>query len=256
MMKRLFSIYVIAVLMIAGVFVTPAEASTTILKGGTGIKTAKSVPWSSTKTFVTRMTTSRKHYWFKFKTCSDSRFYTISIKNCSKPGYVDYYLTDSYKDTLKHDYLWNGDSRNISIKLKASKYYYLHLVNYSGNGPGNVKFSIKSRKDSVGDTLGSAKAIAVSKTYGGTLDGSGDVDYFKFKPASSGSYSFVVKNCNYQGNMDIKVMDRYEDSLGSRTYYKGDGGTITVKLTKGNWYYVKFNGYGLIGTYKVTVKKK
>ena len=235
---------------------TPVQASTITLKGGTKIGAAQALAWGSKVDFVTKMTTSRKHYWFKFKTCSDSRFYTIKITNCNKPGYVDYYLTDSSSASLKHSYIWKGESREINMKLKNARYYYLHLVNSSGSGSGNVKFSVKSRKDVIGDTLGSAKSIALGNTYSGTLDGNGDVDYFKFKPATSGSYNFVVKNCNYKGNMNIRVMDRYEDSLGSRTYYTDKGGTITAKLTKNNWYYVKFNGYGRVGTYKVTVKKK
>lgn len=255
MLKRLLSIHIIVLLVIASVMVTPVQASTITTNGGTVIGSAKTLSWSAKNTFVTRMTSSRKHYWFKFKTCSSSHFYTITIKNCNKPGYVDYYLTDRNNDSIKHAYLWNGESREINIKLKNSRYYYLHLVNYSGSGPGNVKFSIKCRRDALGDTLGSAKTIALNKTYAGTLDGDGDVDFVKFKPTNSGSYKFEVKNCNYSGNMNFKVMDRYEDSLGSRTYYKGSGGTISVKLSKNEWYYVKINGYGRVGTYKVTVKK-
>lgn len=256
MMKKLFSIHLIVLLVIASVMLTPVQASTITVKGGAEKGSAKAVSWISKNDFVTRMTASKKHYWFKFKTCSDSRFYTIKIKNCNKPGYVDYYLTDNSSASLNHGYIWKGESREINMKLKSSRYYYLHLVNYSGSDPGNVKFSIKSRKDVVGDTRGSAKLIAIGKTYTGTLDGSGDVDYIKFKPAVSGSYNFVVKNCNYKGNMNFSVMDRYEDTLGNRTYYTEKGGTITANLTKNNWYYVKINGYGRVGAYKVTVKKK
>ncbi len=235
--------------------VTPVQASTTTVKGGTTLRAAKALSWGSGKYFVTKMSATRKHYWFKFKTCSDSRFYTITVKNCNKPGYADYYLTDQSGSSLSRGSLWKGDSRNFDIKLKGLRYYYLHLVNYSGNSSGNIKFNIKSRKDVVGDTIGAAKTISIGKTYAGTLDGSKDVDYVKVKPASSGTYKFVVKNCNYSGNMVFKVMDRYEDSFAGRTYYTGKGGTMTVKLTKGQWYYVRLSGYGRVGTYKVTVKK-
>ncbi len=254
-MKKLLSIHLIIVLMIANVMVMPVQASTVSVSGGTTLNKATGLAWSSGKYYVTRMTSSKKNYWYRFKTCSDSRFYTITIKNLSKPGYVDYYIKDSSGDSVSKSYLYNGDSREISIKLKSSRYYYIHLVNSSGTDPGNVKFNIKSRKDVVGDTLAAAKSLTLNKSFYGTMDGKGDVDCLKFRPTATGTYKFVVKNCNYKGNMNFKVMDQYQDTLGSRTYYTEKGGTISLKLTGNKWYYVRINGYGLIGTYRVAVTK-
>lgn len=251
-MKRRLSAMLIMLLMV-GAMAIPAQAKTVQVQGGPRIEKATNLVYGNNKYYVGRVTDVKKDLWYRFQTRSTDNFYTISAKNLSVDGYVDIALTDRYEDTVYSGYMWTNSENVKNIKLKKSTYYYIHIHNESSNS-GNVKISIKTRKDAIGDTKKAPRALAIGKGTSSSIDGDGDTDFIRIKPASTGYYRISVKNCSMDGYLDAYVLDSYDEQLYYAYMWKDNLKTTKIKLVKGRYYYIKLYGT-TVGTYKVSVRR-
>jgi len=107
--------------------------------------------------------------------------------------------------------------------------------------------------DDHGDTIASATVISIGSNTAGQIDPAGDIDYFKFTPSQTGSYSFTT----------ISSLDTYGylyGALGNELNLNDDDGDgnnfmITQSLQAGQNYYVKVKMYNpyQIGSYQLSV---
>jgi len=205
--------------------------------------------------YVGRLTDTRRDGWYKFKTQSYSAFYTVTVKNLSIPNSIHAYLMDANEEEIaRKTYFGKNDSFSTNQKLKPNKWYYIHIYN-NGSGTGNVKVNVAARKDAVGDTRKTAKAIKKGKAYTGSMDGNSDVDYLKFKATKNGYFTFTIKNTNVSSSIHAYITDPYEEELSRKTYFgKNSAHEVKLKLQKNKWYYIQVVTTGGEGNYKVVVK--
>lgn len=151
---------------------------------------------------------------------------------------------------------------------------------------GNYRIMLKTVADDCGDTMKTAKAISNRKTYSGkmndwvTLNTSkrnadtgrwteaantemSDVDYYKFTAPKSGYYTLKLTNCNMPsgGNdwhqLNANIFTTYEEKLASVSSPMNSTNSVSVKLTKGQTYFIKiFLGQCVptnLGNYKLNI---
>ena len=237
---------------------TTAQAAKVSKNGGTTKRKAKAVTVNTkNNTYVGKFTATKKTYWYKFTTLSFDAFYTFTPKNNSIDEAVHFYLLDKSEDELWHDYFYKNGSAVKNLKLKKKTTYYVRIENnYSGKG--YAQFTLRARKDKIADVRQKATTMKVSSTMNGTMDGDGDYDWFKFKPAKTAYYTFIAKNLNADGAVNFTLCDQYEEEILRDYFYKnGEFNKVTpVKLKAGKWYYICVNNSGnYTGNYRVSVRK-
>ncbi len=241
------------IMMVSTVPASKVEAAT--LKGGKSLRKATYVAKYNTA-YVTKFTADLQTKWFKFKTKNFDGFYTLYAKNASMTDSFKIYLCDGdEEDLIESDYLHKDEEFAKNIKLKKNTWYYIRLVGFYGKGNG--KFRISARKDSIKDTKNKAKQVKIRKKITSSCDGDLDNDWFKFKPAKSGDYTFSFKNLNMSDSFIAHVIDRYDEELGTSSYlHKNDTYNTTVHLKKGKWYYIRIEGFFGNGSYKFKIVKE
>ena len=205
--------------------------------------------------YVGKLSNIKKTVWYKFKTTSSEGFYTVTVKNLSVPNSISAYLMDANEEELDRWVYFGKNSSFVSnVKLKTKKWYYI-CVDNKGTGAGNIKVSVTFKKDVEGDTLKKAKTIQRGKPYIGSLDGKKDVDYLVFKAPKTGYFTFTIKNVNVSSSISSYILDKYEEELSRKNYYsKNYSHVATLRLKKGQYYYILIKTSGGTGNYRVTVK--
>ena len=109
--------------------------------------------------------------------------------------------------------------------------------------------------DDHGDTAGTATSIALHSKISGKIEVSGDADYFKFTPTTTGTYIFYTT-----GSTDTKGY--LYDSNKTQLAYNDDGGiagsnfATKYNLTAGQTYYIRVEAYSTkTGPYTFIVTK-
>jgi len=181
------------------------------------------------------------YFWFTAPSTGSYSIYTTG--NTDTMGYL--------YDSSQRQLAYNDDStdRNfrITYNLTAGQKYYVAIRAY-GSNTGAYTFGIVT-PHTITDDYGSSFADAYgwelragmiySRT--GTIETSGDWDYFWFTAPSTGSYSFYTT-----GNTD--TMGYLYDSSQRQLAYNDDSTDrnfrITYNLTAGQKYYVAIRAYG------------
>ena len=234
------------------IFSTLSTAMAATLQGGP--TKGKAARISIGVEYVGKLSNIKKTVWYKFKATSSEGFYTVTVKNLNVPNVISAFLMDANEEELDHKtYYGKNDSFVSNQKLKKNRWYYIRVDNFY-TGSGNIKVSVKFTKDGEGDTLKKAKTIQKGKPYIGSLDVKKDVDYLVFKAPKTGYYTFTIKNINVNTTMNSYILDKYEEELSSKTYYsKNNSHVATLRLKKGQYYYIRINSISGTGKYKVTI---
>lgn len=215
---------------------TPVQAATKRLQGGHSKKTAKTV---SKKTDYIVKLKGQQGLWYKFKTPNYSTYFSYNIKNLSVNGRVETYLYTKYDEELGYVSSNNGEdyTNGFEERLKPSTWYYIYVENIFSDASGYFRFSYKLQKDDIANTKGKAKSIKINKSYMNSIDGKCDEDWFKFKPTSSGTYTFCLKGMSDNVNVYGSVYSKYREEL-DYTYSYNTMNSFSIKLKKNQWYYI------------------
>lgn len=163
-------------------------------------------------------------------------------------------------DASNRSVTWSSSNTSV-VKVSSTG-----LVTYVGKGTATVTATAKDGSgikasctytitDDYGNTIGTAYTVTLhSKTSGG-VDISGDVDYFKFTPTSSGTYIIYTT-----GSTDTKGY-LYNASQTQLAYsddasISGRNFALKYNLTAGATYYIYVGAYSTYtGTYTLEITK-
>ena len=163
-------------------------------------------------------------------------------------------------DASNRSVTWSSSNTSV-VKVSSTG-----LVTYVGKGTATVTATAKDGSgikasctytitDDYGNTIGTAYTVTLhSKTSGG-IDASGDVDYFKFTPTSSGTYIIYTT-----GSTDTKGY-LYNASQTQLAYsddasISGRNFALKYNLTAGATYYIYVGAYSTYtGTYTLEITK-
>lgn len=252
--------------------VIPGSALATEITAGNTKETATNIPQYGVE-YVSSLSKAEEVDWFKFNTLSEDAYYSVELKNYSLPGYENSgeingdYAPNIYLYDANMQVIDNGNNKVIlNNKLENNAVYYIkiYMGHYKDSSTGNYEISLNYKFDTAENEMENAKSISVNNTHIDSLDGTGDIDWFKFKSTSSGEYEITLKNYDlsgYDSNKEINgdyapniyVYDAYSQQLA----HKNNNITFTVELEANTTYYIKvqMGGYKTtsVGNYAITV---
>ena len=252
--RRFLSAFMLIVMI---TIIIPVNVNAAVLNGSAAKKNAVTVPKLGT-TYTTRIIRSQKRKWYKFKTRDCNAGYRIVVKNVniSKEMWVNIY--DSNGVNFDGEFLRKGDKYDVMYKLKRNQWYFIEITN-AYSSAGTVSLYMSFRKDFIGDSKVSAKAINRKTTYNSSIEGQYDFDFFKFQPTAAGYYTFDFFNIG-GSYKDIVIRDSYGKELDYEFWLKADRHFKSRnKLIKGRWYFIQISGacQGALtrsGYYSITVR--
>jgi|GEM_PF-2766208 len=192
--------------------------------------------------------------WFEFTADKTGTYNIFSTGNTDMYG--ELYDYNGYK--LAYDDDSNGSRQfRMTTSLTAGETYYLNAHHFSILGTGAYRVEIDeplSDIDDYGDSLSTANDINPGTNLNGEINDAGDVDWFKFTAARTGSYT-VASN----GNTDM--YGELYNASGYRLAYDDDGNgsrqfKMKTDLQAGDTYYIKarhYNSSSGTGAYSLQV---
>ncbi len=267
--SKIISVFMAVVLSLS-IFAVSASAVATPLVAGNTKESATNIPTFGTE-YVSELSTAGETDWFKFTTLSEDAYYTITLKNYNMP-YFNYgevgndsiapniFLYDTFLKEISHSY--NNSTRNI--KLEPDTIYYIKVLNGDKKSTGNFSVTIDYKYDGVENDKENATNLYVNSTSTHSLDGWGDIDWFKFTTTSAGEYTINFTNHDLPyydhgeiGNEGI-APNIFVYDVSSNEIAKGyNSSTRKLELEANVTYYIKvLIGYGNskdMGSYSISI---
>ncbi len=228
----------------------------TVDMGGDSWQTATEI--ASVGQLTSAIDASGDQDWFFFNTDSTSSFYHFSFENISGNGnmHMDVYeyvegagdtwpLRDTFNIAPSRGYTYSKE-----LKLQPGGKYYIRLT-----GPvGGYQMNVTQTMDAVGDTQDEAYKVDTDVKITTALDGSGDVDWFKFTTKDYDAYYyFDFENLSIDyGYCTYKVYDAAGNVLRDNRLYHDYELSTNVKLEPNTDYYFSFAADSS-GNYSFTV---
>lgn len=243
---------------------TTVQAATKRISGGSSMKKAKKV--SKGNAYIVKGKDERS-FWYKFKTPNYSTYFSYYAKNLGddKNSEYEFFLYSKDERQLLRTYTLHEneeDEDSYSVPLKKNTWYYIKLNFWTGDG--NLKFYFGLNRDDVPNSMKKAHTIKCDKKYINSIDVKYDVDWFKFKPKKSGTYTFTLDNIGSHYCMNGAVVSKSGKELESSLWiYRTSSGpagcghdSFTVELKKNRYYYIKIASQspGRAGKYKFSIK--
>ncbi|MBQ7957730.1 MAG: hypothetical protein IJ279_06800 [Clostridia bacterium] len=196
--SKIISLLMAAVIALS-VFAVSASAVATELAAGSTRATATKIPSFGTE-YVSSLSKAGEQDWFKFTTLSDDAYYTIALENyninsgSNSTQQVNLFVYDTYLKEIS----FLSDTSSTNIKLEKNTTYYIK-VTMGYNRPeytGNYEILLTYILDPVSNNMSEATAININRSYDYSLDGTGDIDWYKFDAPISGTYKMSLVNKN------------------------------------------------------------
>ena len=171
-----------SVLMALSVLSMTASAVATPLEAGSSMASAALIPNFGVD-YVSSLSKGGEVDWFKFTTLAEDAYYTVGVRNNNCGSWLDYHLYDVNMKQLAWNGIADNSSKSSNLKLEVNTVYYLRIIHES-KGIGNYEISVNYKEDTVPNSMDRAVPVALNQTSVQSLDGAGDVDWFKFTSAS------------------------------------------------------------------------
>ncbi len=244
---------ILVVASVFSIFSINASAVATPLDAGNTKASATTIPKFGTE-YVSELSVAGEEDWFKFTTLSDDAYYTIALDNyniaeSTTNGSYKYslnlYIYDTYNKEIAHLY---RSTTNTNIKLEKNTTYYIKVAMGSSmtGSTGNYDVFIDYKLDPVSNIKEEATSININNTYKYSLDGTSDVDWFKFTTFSEDAdYTIALDNYNiaesstngsYKASLNLYIYDTYDKEI---THLYRNTTNTNIQLEKNTTYYIK-----------------
>ena len=165
-----------------------------------------------------------KSYWFKFTTRNEDAYYYLECQNNSVDGNAEAkILTPQEGEIARMSYISQNTKGSRSLRLDKNATYYIKLT-VPRNKTGIIQFWLAYTPDKEPDDMMNKAAVPsvnLGTRFSGSLDGPGDIDYFKIKTGRSGHYSINVRRSEKAaastGDVHCTILDEYEHRVISGT---------------------------------------
>ena len=202
--------------------------------------------------------TAGESYWYTFTTTANDSYYKLTVKNVSISGYnYDAYVYDANGSTVwKATSINKNKTSSTQLKLEPNS-TYLVKCSASEKKLGKYSVTVVETMDDLGDTVDTAKEVALEENVVHRIDGVGDVDWFRFTTLSDDAYyKITATNLSIDGyRYCFYVYDEYDAEVTKFTDKNyGTSGTAYIKLNPNTTYYVKCKASdGYTGNYQFII---
>ena len=217
------------------------------------------------KKYAAQLSGSETTY-FRFTTPNQKAYYDFYTKNVNIPTHswardmaVQFYLQNSIGESKVHLHNIENDDSWSNLQLEPSTTYYIAVRNDwvdSSSPDGYFVFFINCYRDTVGDSIQSAKPISLNEeneVYSATMDGWADKDFFCFTTTDDTQYTFFGENINiltHSWSNEYMLQMGIYNEIGELLYDlrlgKGESDEIKIELSQNkNYYIMVYNPYSL-----------
>ena len=141
-----------------------------------------------------------------------------------------------------------ANSEQLSVPVTAGQTYYVRVYGFQGAVNANYTMTVDVPSASgitpdtleENDTIATVRSLsAVSQTFQNlSIDATGDDDYYRIVPTTTGIYSFSLAFVHASGDIDMDVLNSTGTRLG-RSESTGNSEQLNVNLTAGQTYYIR-----------------
>lgn len=241
-----------------------ASALATQLEAGSSMATAANIPQFDTA-YVSTLSKAEEVDWFKFTTVSDDAYYSVKLVNYSLPDGGPYYSPNIFLYDANMQQIDSGHNNvvlNNKLENNATYYIKVHMGQNEKKATGNFEISVSYKYDAVPNESENAKMIKVNETYVCSLDGTADVDWFKFTTVSNDAYySVELANLSLGGSGAYYSPNIYLYDANMQQINSGYNNVVlNNKLENNATYYIKVlmgqNEKKATGNYEISVSYK
>jgi hypothetical protein len=187
---------------------------------------------------------------------------TVSLAFTHSQGDIDLQLYNASQSQIaQSDSV--GNSEQVSVSVTAGQTYYIRAFGFNGAVNASYSMTINVPETSpVGDqfeqndSFGAAATLtAADQTYTGlSIDASGDDDYYRIVPASSGTLVVGLAFTHSQGDIDLQFFNGSQTQI-AQSDSVSNSEQVTVTVTAGQTYFIRVFGFnGAINpTYSMTI---
>ncbi len=259
-------------IVLATVTSVPSSALATEITAGNTKETATIIPQYGVE-YVSSLSKAKEIDWFKFTTVSNDAYYSVKLKNYNLAGYnyedeyIGQYTPNIYVYDANMQIIAYG-SNNVTLnkKLENNTTYYIkiYMGEYVESSTGNYEISVSYKFDTVANDMENAKIISINSTHTDSLDGTKDIDYFKFTSTAASEYIITLKNYDLAGyNYEDEYIKQYTpniyiyDAYSQQLAHRSNNVTFSVTLEANTVYYIKIQMGEYVenstGNYAITV---
>ncbi len=243
----------LVVIMAFSVFAVNSSAVATELPAGSSKATATNIPKYDVE-YVSTLSKAKEVDWFKFTTLSEDAYYTITLKNYNIPvggagvgnWYLEMFVYDEHNQEVIHNNSYYTPYTNIKLEKNTTYYVKVFMGSSKDESTGNYAMILSYKFDEIPNEKNKATSINLNKNIINSLDGTNDVDWFKFTTSSDDtSYTFNLQSLNIpEGGaglgdwyLHLYIYDEYEQEIANvDTYYNT---SPKATLEKNTTYYAK-----------------
>ena len=259
--------FILVLIMTTSCMAVNGYAVATPLEAGSSMETAVNIPEYGVE-YVSSLSTTGEVDWFKFTTKSEDAYYFFKFKNYNiEAGWNDTQTPNAYIYDQNSQLIYSGSNNfTSSIKLENSVTYYVKVcMGYNRpENTGNYEISLNAKFDPDPNEMLSATPIEINNKYIRDLDGTGDVDWFKFTAPVNGLYEIRLHNVDIAAGWNdtqtpnLHVLDINKQELAYQYCLNGDA-VANIDLELNQTYYIKvcmgYNRPEYTGSYEISVNK-
>ena len=243
-MKKLGSILAVIIMCLTFSTTAKAAAGLTEVIGSSTMENA--TPISFDVDYVSAK--DGEDMYYKFTTPAKKAYYFLYVKNINIAyaygEYFDVKLENAYGEIVGKTGSYvdaPNESTTIEAVLEPGTTYYIHA---NGVNNGNFRMNIYYNEDKIGDFMEASTKVSLNSNVTGTIDGTGDIDWYCFKTGNYENYILNFKNLSGT-TMHVHVYNQYSEILGYDTYvgsWDYDGSYIYLNnLSPNTKYYVRMS---------------
>lgn len=258
-MKRKLCIFMSAVMIFTLMFgINITYAKEQFVNAGSAMASAGTVSYDITN--VSTLSKGGEVDWLKINTKNVEGYYTITYKNINiESGWNDRQrlnieLTTLSESVVEKVDIWENNETSINLELEPNSTYYfkIYMGDVYADKTGNYSITITFKQDKEADTLAEGASIKPNVVYNASLDGTGDIDCYKFVSPITGSYNIAFTNNNIESGWNEGqcpngyFLSQYEEQLVFCSIGTNSTAYGSMNVEKGKTYYVKF----MMGQYR------
>lgn len=191
--------------------------------------------------------------YFKLATADADTYYEFAITNETVEEEVTMALFNMEGKPVNEMAVAKGKSNSTLLKLDKNKTYYVAIT--TATATGIYSYSVTAVTDDAGNTMETAKELALETTTQGKLELPGDVDFAKFTTADGNNfYEVLFTNETVAKDLTLTLWGADGQAVNSIKAAKATSGSFVMKLEKNKTYYLSFASDNVRGTYSYVVK--
>ncbi len=248
--KKIASLSAVFVMCLLFSITSKADAGLTEVIGGTTMETA--TPISFGVDYVSAKDGEDAYY--KFTTPGKKAYYFLYVKNIN----ISYHTYEYFNIKIKNAYeeiigkigyavARPNEDATLEVVLDPNTTYYIHA---NAVNSGNFRMCLYYNEDKIGDNMETSTRVALSRNVTGTIDGTGDEDWYWFQTGNYRDYILNFKSLSNGGYTKAYVYNQYgevlgEDGVSSSMY--GGRDIYLNNLTPNTRYYIRIFGQSEYG---------